>query len=178
MRTSQKATSLHLFLGIALCANFAIAELVGLDFDPLPSLGGGVSDLFFGASNGALMVAGGLSGASADWVVWEQHSLPNALNAAAATTDGQTMYYPGGPALEWVDSTIKSTAMPPLPRAFEKGGATILGDTLYFVDGKTSSFGSESSAFNDAMDSLSLDAPEAWVRLPDSPPYPITFTYE
>ncbi|MFT5129584.1 MAG: hypothetical protein ACI8W8_003209, partial [Rhodothermales bacterium] len=41
MRTSEKATYLRLFLGLALCANFASAESLRLNFDPLPPLGGG-----------------------------------------------------------------------------------------------------------------------------------------
>ena len=169
MRTSQIA-----FL-FALLANLAFAESLRLNLTPLPSLSGSLSDRCFGASNGALMVAGGADGAGAVWVLprgaetWEQHSLPQALNAAATATDGKLMYCPGAPALRWTNSGIETVAMPALPRAFESGGAAILDRTLFYVGGKTPSFGTDAQSFNDSVYILTLDQPDAWIRSETAP---------
>jgi Na+/proline symporter len=177
VRSSQTVLKICCLLAAGFYACLASAAPLRLELEPLPALSGGVSERTFGTSNGALLVAGGTDGASTVWVLppkageWEQHSLPKPLNAAAATSDGSTMYCPGGDALRWENSRIHTLPMPALPRAFEKGGAAILEGNLYFAGGKTPSFGSDPQSFNDSIYSLNLNKPEAWIRLEEAPPF-------
>lgn len=165
-------------------------------WDALPHLPRPLSGHTTGLSHGALLVDGGtdfpvslFDGGSKVWYdsvyvlepgasAWRLTStLPHRLAYAATASASNRILLAGGSdetrhvadafALEWVDGTLRRTALPPLPAPLAMAGAAVVGQTLYVAGGHDAPASAQASNLVMALD---LQTPDAgWQALPPFP---------